>query len=309
MCNNTTLNVKVSGFTFVRNALLDDYPVVESIRSMLPLCDEVIVNVGKSEDDTLSLIENIASPKIKIIHSVWDDSLRQGGQVLAQETDKAVAAVASDSRWAIYLQADEVLHESDYSVIRQAMQHYSERTDIEALLLNYHHFYGSYDYVGTARRWYRREIRVLRYNSEVRSFGDAQGFRKNGRKIKAALIPAAVYHYGWVKNPQKQQAKIKNFNRLWHSDTWIQRNVAAQFTYSEVDDLLKFTGTAPAVMQARIAAQDWHFDYQPEQYKHGNSWKDRLLYRLEQLTGYRFFEYKNYILAEKFYPSDTSIKF
>ena len=48
--------MKVSGFTFVRNAVKYDYPVVESIASILPLCDEVVVAVGQSEDGTRALI-------------------------------------------------------------------------------------------------------------------------------------------------------------------------------------------------------------------------------------------------------------
>jgi len=55
----------VSGFTFVRNAIKFDYPIVESITSILDLCDEVVVMVGNSEDSTRELIQNINSDKIK----------------------------------------------------------------------------------------------------------------------------------------------------------------------------------------------------------------------------------------------------
>src|SRR5687768_16681264 len=103
--------MKVSGFTFVRNAIKYDYPIVEAIRSILPLCNEIVVAVGKSEDDTLHLIQSIGSDKIKIIQTVWDDSLREGGRVLALETDKAFKAISPDSDWAFYIQGDEVLHE------------------------------------------------------------------------------------------------------------------------------------------------------------------------------------------------------
>lgn len=51
--------MKVSGFTFVKNAILYDYPIVEAISSILPLCDEVVVAVGKSDDNTLDLIRSI----------------------------------------------------------------------------------------------------------------------------------------------------------------------------------------------------------------------------------------------------------
>jgi len=103
--------MKVSGFTFIRNGIDYDYPIVEAIHSILPLCDEVIVAVGNSNDETLSLIQSIQSDRIRIIQTVWDDSLREGGQVLAVETDKALAAVSSDSDWCIYIQGDEALHE------------------------------------------------------------------------------------------------------------------------------------------------------------------------------------------------------
>jgi hypothetical protein len=60
--------MKVSGFTFVKNAVKYGYPVVESIKSILPIVDEFIVCLGDSEDNTTELIKGINSPKIKIIH-------------------------------------------------------------------------------------------------------------------------------------------------------------------------------------------------------------------------------------------------
>ncbi|MEL6923972.1 MAG: glycosyltransferase family 2 protein, partial [Bacteroidota bacterium] len=150
--------MKVSGFTIVRNAIKYDFPVVESIRSILPVCDEVVVAVGQSEDDTLSLIRNIGSDKIRIVPTVWDDSLREGGRVLAVETNKAFDAIGSDADWCLYVQADEVLHEQYQLSLKQTMQQNLHRSEVEGLLFDYQHFYGSYDYVGDSRRWYRKEI-------------------------------------------------------------------------------------------------------------------------------------------------------
>lgn len=110
--------MKVSGFTFIRNAVLYDYPIVESIRSLLQLVDEMVVAVGKSDDATEDLIRAIGSDKLRIVPTVWDDSLREGGRVLAAETDKALAAIAPDADWAFYLQGDEAIHEEDYATIR-----------------------------------------------------------------------------------------------------------------------------------------------------------------------------------------------
>jgi hypothetical protein len=55
----TCAAMKVSGFSFIKNALIYDFPIVEAITSILPICDEFIVAVGDSDDDTLDLIAQI----------------------------------------------------------------------------------------------------------------------------------------------------------------------------------------------------------------------------------------------------------
>ncbi len=67
-----TQTMMISGFTIVRNAVKFHYPIVESITSILPICDEFVVNVGDSDDGTLELIRSINSPKIRIIQTQWD---------------------------------------------------------------------------------------------------------------------------------------------------------------------------------------------------------------------------------------------
>ena len=290
--------MKVSGFTFIRNAIKYDYPVVESIRSILPLCDEVVVAVGKSDDDTLALVKSIGSEKIKIIETIWDDNLRQGGAVLAEETNKAFAAISPDADWAFYIQADECIHESDAPKIRQAMQDNLENKKVQGLLFRYKHFYGSYDYIGTSRRWYRHEIRIIRNDKSISSYKDAQGFRCLGKKLKVDAVEANIYHYGWVKPPNLQQAKQEVFHKLWHDENWVEKNIPKvdEFDYSSIDSLANFDGPHPQVMQARIARQNWKFSFDPTQKKNKPTLKNRLLEKIEQLTGYRIGEYKNYIL-------------
>ena len=154
--------MKICGFTIVRNAIRLDYPIVEAITSILPLCDLFIVAVGNSDDDTLELIKSIPSEKIRLIETIWDDRQREGGRTLALETDKALAAIPTDVDWCFYIQADEVLHEHYHPVVLEAMQRYSDVDAVEGLLFNYKHFYGSYDYLGNSWKWYRREIRIFK---------------------------------------------------------------------------------------------------------------------------------------------------
>ncbi len=287
--------MKVTGFTIIRNAIKYDYPVVEAINSILPLCDDFIVAVGNSEDKTLDLIKNINPDKIKIIETIWDDTLREGGQVLAVETNKAFQAINKDADWCFYIQADEVLHEKYFNVIKKAMETYKNDKKVDGLLFKYLHFYGSYDYVGTSSNWYRNEIRIIKNNKKIYSYKDAQGFRKeNNLKLRVKLIDAYMYHYGWVKTPEAMQRKQENFHKLWHSDDWLEKNIIKKdkFDYSEIDALKLFEGTHPKCMQNRINEKNWKFDYD---LSYNNlTFKEKIKNFVEKISKIRLGEYKNY---------------
>ena len=288
--------MKVAGFTFIRNAVSNDYSIVEAITSILPVCDEFVVAVGKSDDDTRKLVEDINSPKIKIIDTIWDDTLKEGGEVFARETDKAFHEISKDADWAFYIQGDECVHEHDLPIVLHEMQAALDNENIEGLLFKYNHFYGSYDYVAESRRWYRREIRVLKRNLNVHSYKDAQGFRIDGRKIKVKLIDAYINHYGWVKPPHGLVKKKQNFETFYdeHAKNEVVPETAT-FDYGNADKLLHFTGSHPAVMRKRINSANWKFNFDPTKMKKKLSFRRRLLEKIYQLTGVRLAEYKNYI--------------
>lgn len=290
--------MRVAGFTFIRNAVKFEYPIEAAVRSILPVCEKVVVAVGESEDGTLELVQSIPrtrDQKVIILKTRWDDSLREGGRVLAEETDKAFDAIGPGFDWCFYIQGDEVFHENGIAPLLAAMTRWKDDPTVEGLLFSYRHFYGSYDFVGDSRKWYRREVRVVRPDPAIRSWQDAMGFRKNGQKLRVKLVDGAViHHYGWVKNPATQQLKALNFNKLWHPDEWVAQHVApvAEFDYSKIDSLEKFEGEHPEAIRPRIEKMNWQFSFDPMQKKF--SWKERFSRFVERTTGWRPGEYKNY---------------
>ena len=197
----------ISGFTIIRNAFRYDFPVVESIRSMLPVCEEVVVNVGKSDDDTLDLVRSIKDPKIRILESEWDMSRRN--HVLGHETMRAMQACRHP--WGIYVQADEVLHEQGAHALAEAIQDNDGDRRVEGLLVRYLHFYGGFDTIASNRRWIRREVRAVRLDpaTGIHPHKGAQGFRVGdvNRRIRARLTPAEIFHYGWARRTEALSAK------------------------------------------------------------------------------------------------------
>jgi hypothetical protein len=288
--------MKVCGFTFIRNAEKLDFPIIEAITSVLPVCDHFLVAVGKSDDNTRQIIQNISPEKITIIDTIWDESLKEGGAVYADETNKAFDAIPEEYDWCFYIQGDEVLHEKYIEPIKQSMLDNMDKKDVEGLLFGFRHFYGTYDYVGDCRHWYRNEIRVIRNDKSIRSYRDAQGFRKNGHKLNVVPVKAEIYHYGWVRHPRFMQEKIESAKQFYDgiSENEAEKKAAElEFNYSgKYDALALFEGTQPAVMQTRIERLNWNVEIDLK--KINMKLKYRILYKIEKWLGVRLFEYRNY---------------
>jgi hypothetical protein len=284
--------VEISGFTIVRNAVRLDFPIEASIRSLLPVCHEVVVNVGKSEDDTLEVIRSIPDPKIRIIETDWDMTIRN--KVLGDETLRAMRACRFP--WGIYIQADEVLHETGAEALARAIQEYDADRRVEGLLVRYRHFYGNLDTVGTHRRWYRREVRAVRLDPalDIRPYQGAQGFRvgPEHRKIRARLTDAEMFHYGWARPAQALRSKIEVSRVLY---PWVKQPDAAQPLLPWTPGLRRFTGTHPAAARDWVAARrhDPERKVEPRRFR----WRFLRYYisaAIERLTGVRVFEFRNY---------------
>lgn len=212
--------MKVSGFTFIRNGSLLGYPFIESICSALPICDEFIVAVGDSEDDTLARIKAIKSKKIRIIQTQWNEKMQDRGFVYAQQ--KMIAQYNCTGDWAFYLEGDEVLHEDDLPKIHAAMEKHLNNPEVEALAFDYLHFFGSPDWLAVSPGWYRQECRIIR--NTIRSWApDGLYFvvmdkNKKGRYPRAALVGAPIYHYGHVRSVQAMREKNQRVGKYWKHD-------------------------------------------------------------------------------------------
>ncbi len=289
--------MKIAGFTFIRNAVKNDYSIIEAIESILPICDEFIIAHGNSDDDTQQLLDKLKSPKIKIIRTTWDDNMREGGKTFALETDKAFQAISQDVDWAFYIQGDECVHEKYLESIKKEMEICLNDKKIDGLLFNYKHFYGSYDFFAHSRRWYRREIRVIRNLPKMHSYKDAQGFRIDQKKINVKHIDAFIYHYGWVKPPSGLTNKVRNFNKFYtEDDNWIEEKYPAttNFDYGNADKLIKFEETHPKVFQERVNKSNWKFEFDPTLLSKKMPLRRKFLSFIEKIFGVRLFEYKNY---------------
>ena len=294
--------MKLSGFTLIRNGVKFDYPFIESLRSLLPLVDELVINVGigDADDDTLVRVQEFArsapSGKVTWFESHWpldDPEKRKGGLILSEQTNLALDRCTGD--WCLYLQADEVLHEADHSRTLEAI-HTADVAGLDAVVFEYLHFYGSFDVVQLTRSAYRREVRAIRRASQARSIGDAQSFRgPEMKKLQAVLAKGSrIFHYGWVRTPEAMREKTVFMDQLYHAKGG---GTGDNYRYKKFWGLHHYTGSHPAVMKERIALKGWHWNLakSPFEWKFSDT-KKVVLDLFERATGIRLFEYRSYRL-------------
>ncbi len=286
----------VSGFTFIRNGSMLGYPYEESIRSALALCDEFVIAVGKSDDDTLERLRAIGDPRLRIIETTWNEKMADRGYVYAQQ--KMIAQFNCRGDWAFYLEGDEVLHEADIPALRERLLQLRNDPEVESLVFDYHHFYGSPQWVAIGPGWYRRAPRIIR--NSVRNYSPDGLFfvvmdkNKRGRYPRAALAGATIYHYGHVRPHQRMQEKLRQVSRYWGHQP-------PAFDAYAIDPLVirRFAGNHPAIMADWLANEAEREFTPPLQYRPTRrDRRHRVLMRLERWFGLDFSK-KHFRLVRK----------
>lgn len=279
----------VCGFTILRDGVRFGYPFVESIKSVLPLVDRFVIQVGDCSDNSLEVLKAIDDPKIDIEITPWDPEMRKAGEVLAYQTNLAMDRCDGD--WLFYIQADEVIHEDDYPTIRQAMEENWHKPWVDGIRFRYLHFRGDYDIQDPLG--YRRQIRIVRNDPQIRSVGDACGFGKNGQRLRAYQSNARVFHYGYVRPPKEMSEKAAQFQQFYIYDKeGNQINIIKDRPLDVVDEFtcdmqccVPYRGSHPALMAERISAKDWEtpeFKYVPL-WRNKTWWHGRLKKFLPQV--------------------------
>lgn len=292
--------VQLSGFTFIKNGLKLGYPILESVQSIAPLCDEVVINVGyddpnlQKDDGTYDYLRShLTGDKYVFLKSHWDPEMTSKGLILSQQTN--IALERCRGKYCQYIQGDEALHEKDFAAIEAGIKQMENREELQGLVYKYLHFYGNVDAILYTRRIYRREVRLIRNHLGVRSHLDAQGFKNaDGSKLNCSMIDATVYHYGWARKEQVMAQKVKAMDKLYHGKDFEKKD---QFAYKKIWGIRPFKGTHPQVMQEWIKAHKNEIDIHalPMDWKFKNvSFVVSDL--IESMTGYRIGEYKNYKL-------------
>jgi hypothetical protein len=274
--------MKVSAFTFIKNGQILGYPFLQSIQSVLDIVDEFVINVGQSEDNTLAMIKSLQNPKIRIIESIWNSSMKDRGYVYGQQ--KMIAQFNCTGDWAFYIEGDEVYHEKDLEKIRESMELHLNDPNVEALIFDFNHFYGNTNSILNSPGWYRSEARIIK--NSVRSYAPDGLFwlildsNKKGRYPKAKHTGASCYHYGWARNENQMNLKSHKVQKYWGKQF-------IKIDYSQMDKTIieLFKGTHPKIIEDWLSEEKSLFQVDLNYVPTKKQRKHQIMIKLEKLFG------------------------
>ena len=274
--------MKVSAFRFIKNGQLLGYPYIQSIKSVLPIVDEFIINVGFGEDNTLDEIKKINDPKIRIIQSHWNDNMIDRGFVYGQQ--KMVAQYNCTGDWAFYIEGDEIYHENDLDRIYISMKENLNNPDVEALIFDFYHFYGNGNSYLDSPGWYRAEARIIK--NSLRTYAPDGLFwlvldsNKKGRYPRARHTGAKCYHYGWVRSEHQMNLKSEKVQKYWGGK-------AKKIDYSKMDQSIikEFKGSHPKIIKDWLPNENEVFKADPNYKPSKKQKKHRVMIIIEKFLG------------------------
>jgi hypothetical protein len=168
------------------------------------------------------------------------------------------------------------------------MEQHLNNPEVEALAFNYHHFFGSPDWLAVSPGWYRQECRIIR--NTIRNWSpDSLYFvvmdkNKKGRYPKAVLIDASIYHYGYVRSINAMRKKNQRVGRYWKHNHPL-------FNGYQIDPraVKKFNGKHPVILDSWFENEaEKIFSPNTKHQLTNREKKHRVLMHIEDILGVKF---------------------
>lgn len=233
----------LGGVLFIRNGIQYDYCFQEAIICLQALCDKVVILDAGSDDGTAEIVKSHEDQNTMVVcldKSEWDK--QHGREKLAYFQNLALSFLDTD--YYFLLQADEIVHEDYFPVIRRAIETNKEAFSVHRI--NLWRDCNSYLSVGINRQPCNTSpIRLAK--TKYKSIGDGESIDANAEYSFDYYIK--MYHYGFVRKKEVMKDKVINMQEavfgIDHDPKLDQSDVFDWRLWFSEDDLMPISGTHP----------------------------------------------------------------
>ena len=209
----------ITGILSISNGSGLKYPYPVVVSNLQRFCDDVIVGVDPNFPLDRSTLELLNFSNVKLVDAVWNLENRQGGTEIALQMDNLVdLAKEQGSDWVVVMQADELIHDEDFSMLRAFMERYAG-SDTHGFSMERIYFWKDLKTIRTD--WNARMVRI--FQPGAYSFL-AEGTSKDGmysgpvKKGVEVYLPYKIYHYSRVGSPASISHRVRNLDAFFHPD-------------------------------------------------------------------------------------------
>lgn len=239
----------LAGIVCVRNGDALDYSWREAVHSLLQVCDEVLISDCDSTDGTREAMNawECVSTKITLCNYPWSNPERTD-QWYPEWVN--YARQHSKAKHCIYLDADEVLHEDDYGLIRKAAD---QGQTLFFKRLNFWRDAQSLIPEGVCCG--TKVLRMAPSNMPVPS--DYPWLPAEETMKQAQESNIRVFHYGFLRKREAFFKKARVVQRIWAGSYDARLEAAEKFEGNWMTDpnvvpwtneLVPYNGTHPKVI-------------------------------------------------------------
>jgi glycosyltransferase involved in cell wall biosynthesis len=208
---------RLGGVLFVRDGVELDYPFQQAIECLKEVCDVVCVVVSESKDQTLSIVRGIQGiDKIYCPESEWHALESIGKERLSYYTNLGIRHLSEIKAcdYVFSLQADEILHEDSYDVLREIVEAGSSKYN-EYQFLRFNMWGSPYTYLENPKNGNPCSVVVTRLiktdGDWIGAYGDAESLGCKEPCTNHKSVPhLRIYHVGFIRDPYIHPGKIKH---------------------------------------------------------------------------------------------------
>jgi hypothetical protein len=248
----------LGGNVCVRNGFELDYCFIQSIESLLPVCDVVSVCVGTGTDETEAYVRSWmrSEPKISLCIYDWPDP-KGDPDFWVKWLNYCREHVRAD--WHIQLDADEVLHEKSYDGIREFI-----KTPNRAATFTRWNFWQDAQHLIPVDHCLAKYVnRLAPQNVWMASDGEhPKGAQLSNMAIKT---PFEIGHYGFLRRSQAFFKKERGLQGMFFNSydprleavegdpKWMHSKAINDWQ----DKVVEFNGTHPKIIQGWLEARGY----------------------------------------------------
>jgi hypothetical protein len=197
--------------TFVWNAISQDYSIIESLECLHELCDSVSIVFGGNDGTVDLVLDWLSHKKGKTLHwliiSEDEWNAQQGREKLSYFSNIAISNLKTD--WVYYQQADEVMHQDYFDVVRNVLNVSEE----EAFFISRLNLWATpYTMLEVPQNRKPVSTVICRLFKNGQNYGCVDDAESVNAPARHHLL-VNQYHLGFVRDKEKHLHKIRHMQK------------------------------------------------------------------------------------------------